>query len=100
MVGFVLAENRAQIFRKCFLSQELRHQPARFTGQLRLEISRAVCRHQDAAMFERLALTRHAAGQAITVRTDALSMVLSESTGTITLFKDGSRVLTVKRGEG
>jgi DNA integrity scanning protein DisA with diadenylate cyclase activity/mannitol/fructose-specific phosphotransferase system IIA component (Ntr-type) len=43
---------------------------------------------------------RHAAGQAITVRTDALSMVLSESTGTITLFKDGSRVLTLKRGEG
>jgi DNA integrity scanning protein DisA with diadenylate cyclase activity/mannitol/fructose-specific phosphotransferase system IIA component (Ntr-type) len=43
---------------------------------------------------------RHAAGQAITARTDALSVVLSESTGTITLFKDGSRVLTLKRGEG
>lgn len=42
---------------------------------------------------------RHAVGQAITAQTDALSVVLSQSTGTITLFKDGSRVLTLKRGE-
>ncbi len=41
---------------------------------------------------------RHAAGQAITARSNALSFVLSESTGTLTLYKNGSCVLTLKRG--
>lgn len=42
---------------------------------------------------------RHTAGQAITACTKALSLVLSESTGTLTLFKNGSRVLTLKQGD-
>ena len=41
---------------------------------------------------------RHTAGQAITACTKALSVVVSESTGTLTLFKNGSRVLTLKQG--
>ncbi|MDF7809014.1 PTS sugar transporter subunit IIA [Pontiellaceae bacterium B12219] len=43
---------------------------------------------------------RHTAGQAITASTKALSLVLSESTGTLTLYKNGSCVLTLKRGNG
>jgi len=43
---------------------------------------------------------RHTAGQAITACTKALSLVLSESTGTLTLYKNGSRMLTLKQGHG
>ncbi len=43
---------------------------------------------------------RHTAGQAITACTKALSLVLSESTGTLTLYKNGSCVLTLKQGNG
>ncbi len=42
---------------------------------------------------------RHAAGQSITATTRALSIVLSESTGTITLYKNGRCVLSLKRGD-
>ena len=38
------------------------------------------------------------AGQAITACTNALSLVLSESTGTLTLYKNGSSILSLKRG--
>jgi len=41
---------------------------------------------------------RHTAGQAITACTNALSLVLSESTGTLTLYKNGSSMLSLKRG--
>lgn len=41
---------------------------------------------------------RHTAGQAITACTRALSLVLSESTGTLTLYKNGSSMLSLKRG--
>jgi hypothetical protein len=41
---------------------------------------------------------RHTAGQAITASTKALSLVLSESTGTLTLYKNGGCMLTLKRG--
>ena len=41
---------------------------------------------------------RHTAGQAITACTKALSMVLSESTGTLTLYKDGKSVFKLRRG--
>lgn len=43
---------------------------------------------------------RHTAGQAITACTKALSLVLSESTGTLTLYKNGGCVLTLKQGNG
>jgi DNA integrity scanning protein DisA with diadenylate cyclase activity/mannitol/fructose-specific phosphotransferase system IIA component (Ntr-type) len=42
--------------------------------------------------------TRHAAGMAITAVTDALSVVISESTGTVSLFKGGRRVLALEKG--
>jgi mannitol/fructose-specific phosphotransferase system IIA component (Ntr-type) len=41
---------------------------------------------------------RHAAGQAITACTNALSLVLSESTGTLTLYKEGRCVFKLGRG--
>ncbi len=41
--------------------------------------------------------TRHAAGMAITAVTDALSVVISESTGTVSLFKGGKRILALER---
>ncbi|QBG48552.1 hypothetical protein EGM51_14500 [Verrucomicrobia bacterium S94] len=40
---------------------------------------------------------RHTAGQAITACTNALSLVLSESTGTLTLYKKGRSMLSLKR---
>ncbi len=56
---------------------------------------------QASAEIESLPLglgTRHAAGMAITAVTDALSIVISESTGTVSLFKGGRRVLALERG--
>lgn len=41
---------------------------------------------------------RHTAGQAITACTNALSLVLSESTGTLTLYKNGRSMLALERG--
>ena len=41
--------------------------------------------------------TRHAAAMAITALTDAISVVLSESTGTVRVFKGGKLVTSVER---
>lgn len=43
---------------------------------------------------------RHTAGQAITACTKALSLVLSESTGTLSLYKDGKCVFKLRQGNG
>lgn len=43
---------------------------------------------------------RHTAGQAITACTQALSLVVSESTGTLSIYKNGSCVLKLRQGSG
>jgi DNA integrity scanning protein DisA with diadenylate cyclase activity/mannitol/fructose-specific phosphotransferase system IIA component (Ntr-type) len=44
--------------------------------------------------------TRHAASAGITVCTNAMAIVISESTGQVTVFKNGSVVLTLSRQNG
>ena len=44
--------------------------------------------------------SRHAASAGITVCTNAIAIVISESTGTVTVFKNGSVVLTLSRQNG
>lgn len=44
--------------------------------------------------------SRHAASAGITVCTNAIAIVISESTGQVTVFKNGSIVLTVSRQNG
>jgi DNA integrity scanning protein DisA with diadenylate cyclase activity len=44
--------------------------------------------------------TRHAASAGITVCTNAMAIVISESTGQVTVFKNGSVVLTLSRQSG
>ena len=42
--------------------------------------------------------TRHAAGAAITGVTSSIAMVISESTGKVTLFRNGQSITTIDRG--
>jgi hypothetical protein len=42
--------------------------------------------------------TRHAAGAAITGVTNSIAMVISESTGKVTLFRNGQSITTIDRG--
>ncbi|MDR0304786.1 MAG: diadenylate cyclase [Chitinispirillales bacterium] len=44
--------------------------------------------------------TRHAAGAGITVCTNAIAIVISESNGQVTVFKNGSVVLTLSKQNG
>ncbi|UCC99619.1 MAG: diadenylate cyclase, partial [Phycisphaerales bacterium] len=44
--------------------------------------------------------TRHAAGMAITAVSEAVSIVISESTGTVTLFKGGKKVVALEKEPG
>ena len=44
--------------------------------------------------------SRHAASAGITVCTNAIAIVISESTGSVTVFKNGSVVLTLSRQNG
>jgi DNA integrity scanning protein DisA with diadenylate cyclase activity len=44
--------------------------------------------------------TRHEAGAAITVTTDALSVCVSQSTGTVSIFRRGKLILDIQKPRG